>query len=125
MLTDAEIEAAKANIDRLGRGHYEHNDCIRMAYEWLSAQNTVKVAKKQHLELKHIIEKWAGRYVSQDDVEVAAAALHPRVTGKYPNFNLSARLVMPNDRRLQGIGEALSQDYRERLDPTVYAVVEA
>jgi hypothetical protein len=74
--------------------------------------------------LKHIIERWAGRYVSQSDVEVAAA-LHPGITGSYPNFNLSKRLVLPNDRRLVGIGEALSQDYRAHLDREVYATVEA
>jgi hypothetical protein len=125
MLTDAEIEAAKARtVYSAQEGLHEHNDCIRMAYEWLDAQNTVKVAKKRYLALKHIIEKWAGRYVSQSDVEVAAV-LHPRITGKYPNFNLSARLVLPNDRRLEGIGEALSQGQRESLQPDTYATVEA
>jgi hypothetical protein len=124
MLTDAEIDAAKARTVYSARGHHEHNDCIRMAYEWFDAQNTVKVAKKRYQPLKHVMEKWAGRYVSQSDAEVAAI-LHPRITGKYPNFNLSTQLVLPNDRRLVGIGEALSQSQRESLKPSTYATVEA
>ncbi len=123
MLTDADIEAAKARTSYSDKPHHEQNDCIRMAYEWLDAQRTVKVAKKEYLPLKHVIERWAGRYVSQTDVEVAAA-LHPAITGSYPSFNLSKRLVLPNDRRLEGIGEALSQDYRERLERDDYATVE-
>jgi hypothetical protein len=74
--------------------------------------------------LKHIIEKWGGRYFSQADVEIAAH-IHPRIAGKYPNFNLSARLVSPSDRRLEGIGEALTQNYREEFDSAVYATSES
>lgn len=124
MLTDADIEAAKARTAYSDKPHHEHNDCIRMAYEWLDAQKTVKVAKKEYLPLKHFIERWAGRYVSESDVNVAAA-MHAGINGSYPNFNLSKRLVLPNDRRLEGIGEALSQDYRKSLDRDVYATVEA
>lgn len=94
-----------------------------MAYEWLDAQNTLVTPNKKYRPLKHIIEKWAGRYISRSDVEVAAA-MHPRIRGKYPNFNLSARLVLPSDRRLEGIGEALTQGYRERLDLRTYALRE-
>ena len=49
MLTDAEIEAAKGRTAYTAKPHHEHNDCIRMAYQWLDAQNQVKVAKKRHL----------------------------------------------------------------------------
>ena len=118
MLNSAEIAAAKTAYryphpkDIL----HEHDDCIRMAYEWLDAQNIVATPNKKYRPLKHIIEKWAGRYISQSDVEVAAS-MHPRIRGTYPNFNLSARLVLPSDRRLEGIGEALTQGYRERLEP--------
>lgn len=125
MLTSAQIAAAKAGF----RYRYpndilhEHDDCIRMAYEWLDAQNTIASSNKKFRPLKHIIEKWAGRYISQSDVEVAAA-MHPRIRGSYPDFNLSARLVLPSDRRLKGIGEALTQGYRERLDPKTYALRE-
>lgn len=125
MLTSGEIAAAKKAYryrhpkDIL----HEHDDCIRMAYEWLDAHNTIATPNKKYRPLKHIIEKWAGRYISQSDVEIAAA-MHPRIRGKYPNFNLSARLVLPSDRRLEGIGEALTQGYRERLNSQTYALRE-
>lgn len=125
MLTAEQIAAAKKAfrysypID----AHHEHDDCIRMAYEWLDAQNVRATPSKKGRALKHIIEKWAGRYISTSDVEVAAS-MHPRIRGKYPDFNLSARLVLPSDRRLVGIGEALTQGYRERFDPKVYSMRE-
>jgi hypothetical protein len=125
MLTDQEIEAGKART-RYSLGDdilHEHPDCIRMAYEWLDAQRLVKTSKARTRPVKHLVEKWAGRYVSTSDVEVAAT-LHPRIVGAYPRFNLSARLVLPNDRRLAGIGQAFSQNYRDRIDRTAYASTE-
>jgi hypothetical protein len=123
MITDAEIDAAKSRTKYTDQPFHEHNDCVRLAYEWLDAQRTVRSAARKYLPLKHIIEKWAGRYVSQTDVEVSAT-LHPRILGTYPNFNLSTRLTRPNDRRLEGIAEALTQDYRERIDETRYSIIE-
>ncbi|MBT2242648.1 hypothetical protein JQK15_03780 [Sphingobium sp. BHU LFT2] len=123
MLTDAEIDAAKKRTNYTDKPFHEHPDCIRLAFEWLDAQRTVKGAGQKHLALKHVIEKWAGRYVSETDVNVAAE-LHPRITGKYPNFNLSARLTRPHDRRLKGIGEALTQGYRDRIQESLYKIVE-
>lgn len=124
MLTDQEIEEAKKRTKySLGDDKvHEHPDCIRMAYQWLDAQSTVKRGNASR-PLKHIIEKWAGRYISTSDVEVAAE-LHPRITGRYPEFNLSRRFVRPHDRRLSGIGEAMTQGYRERINETAYAMVE-
>lgn len=123
MLTDQQIEDGKKRNPPRGDVLHEHNDCIRLAYEWLDAQNIVKTPPRQHRPLKHIIEKWAGRYVSQSDVEVAAL-LHPRIVGKYPYFNISLRMVRPNDRRLKDIGEALTQNYRKQIREDVYAVQE-
>lgn len=122
MLTSEQIAAAKKGFRYSTPSDilHEHDDCIRLAYEWLDAQNTRKTRSGKHRPLKHIIEKWAGRYVSRDDVEIAAL-LHPRIKGSYPDFNLSARLVLPSDDRLKGIGEALTQDYRESLDRKAYA----
>lgn len=124
-LTEDEITAAKKGFrySQPADVLHEHNDCVRIAYEWLDAQNVRKTASKQFRPLKHIIEKWAGRYVSQSDVEVAAS-MHPRIRGKYPDFNLSTRLVLPSDRRLDGIGEAKTQGYRELLDEKTYALRE-
>lgn len=122
MLTDEEIENVKTNFKYKHPDDvlHEHNDCIRMAYEWLDAQFTRKTPSKKFRPLKHIIEKWAGRYISQSDVEIAAA-MHPRINGKYPDFNLSSKLVLPSDNRLIGIGEAKTQSYRDRLDAKVYS----
>jgi hypothetical protein len=126
MLTDDQIAAAKNGFRYRHPAEvlHEHNDCIRMAYEWLDAQNVRATSSGKFHALKHIIEKWAGRYISQSDVEVAAA-MHPRIRGKYPDYNLSARLIQPSDRRLKGIGEALSQGYREQLETSTYAMQEA
>lgn len=125
MLTAEQIASAKSNFrySNPADTHHEHDDCIRLAYEWLDAQNVRTSPSKKFHSLKHIIEKWAGRYVSQSDVEVAAA-MHPRIRGKYSDYNLSARLVLPSDKRLEGIGQALTQDYRDRMDPKIYAMQE-
>lgn len=125
MLTAQQIADAKKECHYEHRADifHEHDDCIRMAYEWLDAQNVRATPSGKSRPLKHIIEKWAGRYVSQSDVEVAAA-MHPRIRGKYPDFNLSARLVLPSDKRLEAIEEALTQGYRDRLDPKTYAMRE-
>ena len=121
MLTAKQIEDAKALVrySHPTEVFHEHDDCIRIAYEWLDAQNTIATTNKAYRPLKHIIEEWAGRYVSQSDVEVAAF-LHSRISGKYPNFNLSARLTLPSDRRLKEIGEAMTQDYREDFQLKTY-----
>ena len=94
-----------------------------MAYEWLDAQKKIKNPTTKTYALKHIIEKWAGRYVSTTDVDVAAF-LHPETHGTYPHFNISARLTQPSDSRLSGISEALTQGYRDRFDTSVYSAHE-
>ncbi|MDQ3077960.1 MAG: hypothetical protein M3Q83_03855 [Pseudomonadota bacterium] len=125
MLTAEQIAAAKKGVryEHPREVFHEHDDCIRMAYEWLDAQNVRATLSGKSRPLKHIIEKWAGRYVSQSDVEVAAA-MHPHIRGRYPDFNLSARMVLPSDKWLEGIKEALTQGYREQLDLKTYALRE-
>ncbi len=119
-LSDEQIEAGKAATVYDLPPHHEHNDCIRLAYEWLDAQQIVKQAPKRWMALKHVIQNWAGRYVSSTDVQVAAQ-LHPRIEGTYPNFNISRRLTRPHDRRLEGIGQALKHpNYRELLNENLY-----
>ena len=104
-LSDEQIEEGKIKASLQLQGHFEHNDCIRMAYEWLDAQVKIKSRRVNHNPLKHIIEKWSGRYVSQSDVEVAAW-LHPEIIGSYPYYNISSRLTLPSVERLSDIGEA-------------------
>lgn len=114
MLTDKQIDCAKKKLYRLGGTYHEHNDCIRIAYEWLDAQLKTKGLIRKHFDLKHIIEAWAGRYVSQDDVELAAF-LHPDVRGRYPKYNINSKLVFPSQNRLISINEALKHpDYTFR-----------
>ena len=115
MLSDTEIERGKRNTSyslKLEDPLHEHNDCIRIAYEWLDAQVKTKGASRKPRALKHIIEQWGGRYVSTSDVDVAAE-LHPDIHGKYPFFNISSRLTRPAKRRLSGIGQAFTQGYTE------------
>lgn len=106
-LTAERIERTKQIMSyspKHGAPLHEHDDCIRIAYQWLDAQ--IKVKRIGGFEpWKHIIEKWGERYVSQSDVEVAAE-MHPDVAGVYPRFNISARLVLPSRHRLIGVGEA-------------------
>lgn len=125
MISDQEIQDAKLRTNyTLEDQHHEHNDCIRIAYEWLDAQKKTKNTTKKLYTLKHLIEKWGGRYVSTSDVCVAAE-LHPEIHGIYPFFNISARLTEPSTQRLYGISEAMKHDnYRNSYDPKAYKVHE-
>jgi hypothetical protein len=121
MLSSDEIANAKKRTNYLTKDvHHEHDDCIRIAYEWLDAQATTKGLGRLNRPLKHIIERWGGRYVSQSDVEVAAE-MHPKIRGRYPYFNISARLVQPSDARLKAIKEAKTQQYSIRETDKTYS----
>lgn len=116
MLTAEQIADAKKQTKySLGSKHHEHDDCIRIAYEWLDAQVKTKRPITRPFPVKHLIEKWAGRYVSASDVDVAAT-MHPDIVGKYPYFNISTRLTLPAERRLHGIEEAHKHDYKSDED---------
>lgn len=120
MITDKQIELAKKQTKyTLDNTHHEHNDCIHIAYQWLDAQKKTKAVTSKLRPLKHIIEKWGGRYVSTSDVCVAAQ-IHPDIKGTYPKFNISARLTEPSSRRLDGISESMAHDNHDRYDTSVY-----
>lgn len=120
MLTDQEIQLAISKISKNPNNLHEHPDCVRIAYAWLDAQKKIQSACRQSFPIKHYIEKWAGRYVSESDVEVAAY-LHPEIRGTYPNFNISSNLTDPCRSRLIGIPEAMTQpDYHSKHDPKLY-----
>jgi len=89
---------------------HQHIDCIFIAAEFLAAQKQTKHPRYHRVPLKHIIERWAGRYVSEDDVSVAAILLG--LKGDYPDFNFSTRLVFPNQERLSNIDEAFQHQYK-------------
>jgi hypothetical protein len=123
MITREQIEKAKKEVIVEGDAHHEHDDCIRIAYEWLDAQKKTKNPRNVPNALKHLIERWAGRYVSQSDVEIAAH-LHPKITGSYPNYNISSRLTEPSVDRLKNIAQAFTQGQRERHRVSDYSVKE-
>ncbi|MDW9643962.1 hypothetical protein GOB48_19425 [Sinorhizobium meliloti] len=123
MLTAQEIDNAKKSTAYSGEAHHEHDDCIRIAYEWLDAQKKIGSPTSKTRPLKHIIEKWGGRYVSQSDVEVAAN-IHPEIFGRYPHYNIGAKLVQPAFSRLDGVSEANTQSYQKRFDPETYQLQE-
>ena len=124
MLTDAQIESAKKSTKYSDREPlHEHNDCIRFAYEWFDAQTKTKGFTKKSFAIKHLVERWAGRYVSTSDVEVAAF-LHPDIKGSYPYFNISAKLTNPSKDRISQLGQAFTQDYNDRHNQGDYTYAE-
>lgn len=120
MLSDTDIEIAKQHTVYKTAPRHEHPDCIRLAYEWLDAQTKLTGAPVTWRPIKHLIERWAGRYVNQTDVEVAAT-LHPEIRGRYPNYSISMRLIRPHERHFDGIGEALKHPrYRDEYRNDIY-----
>lgn len=123
--TDDQILEKQSSLIQKGFYIYtESFDSVRIAYAWLDAQIKLKTVNKKHTRpLKHIIESWGGRYVSADDV-IVAAMLHPNIKGKYPHFNISSKLISPDTSRLKDISEAgLHPNYRKRA-VTFYTNVE-
>jgi len=110
MLTDKQIEDAKAKTKYSIPAHHEHNDCIRFAYEWLDAQRTIQGKTNCHFAIKQLVQHWAGCYVSTSDLEVAAE-MHPQLRGKFPYFNLSSKLVFPSRERISMLSQAFTQEY--------------
>lgn len=126
MLSARKIAAAKKRVyyDPSNARH-QHDDCIRIAYQWLDAQTKTKGLTRVDRQIKHYIEAWGGRYVSESDVQVAAELL--KLQGTYPCFNISRRLTLPSDARLAGIGEARTQNYKltERHIKEAYSTKES
>jgi len=113
MLTKQQIEDGKKATTYTNDVFHEHDDCIRIAYEWFDAQTKTKspYGRPWSADPKHFVECWGGRYVSQADVDVAAQ-LHPAIKGHYPNYNLKFAFTLPSVERLSGIEEAFTQAYK-------------
>ncbi len=93
MITQEQIAAAKLRTNYCHPANeidHGSDDRIRLAYEWLDAQPKRSTINRRHGVWKHIIEAWAGTYISVSDVEVAAE-LHADVFGNYPYFNIGSR----------------------------------
>lgn len=82
--------------------HHAHDDLIRIAYEWLDAQARTSDTSTKRFPIRDLIVNWSGCPVSVSDIGVAAT-LHA-LRGRYPYFNVSARLTEPAKRRLDGPG---------------------
>jgi hypothetical protein len=124
MLTAEDIALGKASTAYSHKDVYhESDDSIRIAYEWLDAQKRTRSATRKFRPLKHIIENWGGRYVSQSDVEVAAH-MHPEIFGSYPYFNFSSKLTLPSESRLDGVEQSKTQSYTTRNSDITYSLAE-
>jgi hypothetical protein len=121
-----EIAQAIKQLKSMGfyRGDFfnESPNSVKIAFAWLDAQNTVKHGCGL-FATKHLIEAWGGRYVSTSDT-ITAAFLHPRISGSYPSFNLSKRLIFPCYARLNGIAEAFTQGYHPHRLNWDYKIIE-
>lgn len=120
--TDSEITDA---IHATGsNGLHEHPDCIRMAGEWLDAQPRASRPNSGRIHpIKHLVENWCQRYVSADDVTVAAYLLG--IAGRYPCFAIRlAHLVRPSPKRLEGISQAFAHPNYDSLYATSYCRAE-
>lgn len=119
MINKAQIAKAKEDLN-LENANYQHDDCIRIAYEWLDAQKKTKKPRNVPSTSRLLIERWAGRYVSESDVRVAAH-LHPLISGSYPFYNISSRLTEPSVERLKDISEAFTQGQRSEHEEKYYS----
>ena len=111
-LDDATIEAAKTEMEYMRdslKGFHEHNDCVRIAYEWLSAQERTKRLASDFYGIKHVVERCGARYVSMNDVELAAHILGIPV--KNGRMAISKNGILPCMSRLNYIGQANIHGY--------------
>ena len=104
-LTDAQIMREIENLPVNEQCYVHSCDQVRLAFQWLDAQKKLKRPNKRPWLEKHVLERWAGRYISWCSVEVAGR-LHPEITGNYPCFNIGNRFIYPNKRRQIDIAEA-------------------
>ena len=104
-VTDEQVRAALVGVRPAGPNP---NRSVRICMEWLAAQTPKVSAASQELPLKHVIEKWAGSYVSTTHVKVAAELLH--IPGDYPLYHLQSNWVWPDIARLAPYG---SDNYYE------------
>ena len=109
MLTDARIEEEKKKFG-MPQNTQSSSDCVRIAYAWFDAQVKTGRIARASIEIKNVINAWGARYVSIDDVEIAAC-LHPEIRGSYPSYNIHEHFTRPNKRRLACIPEVGKRPY--------------
>jgi hypothetical protein len=109
--TDKQIVDTIAQYSHRKGALHKNPECVKIAFAFLDAQVKTKKPCSEGKPLKHIIEGWAGTYVSMSDVEMAAI-LHPEIQGEYPYFNISNRLVFPCYERLKGLTTPFKEKYK-------------
>jgi len=134
-LTDEKIAYAKSqvtmSINDKEHAHPENwtNDSIRIAHQWLSPQITLQKTNKKTTtyKLKHYIEQWAGAYIPEYSVKIAAYFLKDIKLKTFANgtvhyFNISSTLIEPSKNRLTDIQQAFSiPEYLEQNYPQIYS----
>lgn len=87
-------------------GIHRRYDNVRIAYEFLDAQNFIwsKSPLKNRIALKVLIDIWAGSNVTASDIEVAAH-MHESIVGDAEPFNISEEVIWPYSDRLNNIKE--------------------
>lgn len=113
MLTDEQIKAA---IDEMGIyfGANEPYDHIRMAYEWLDAQEKtdklIPLSRSFGDDLpRYMCQDWCGWFMCENTFDIAAY-LHPEIKGKHPRFNISDQFILPKLERIEGLKGILAND---------------
>jgi hypothetical protein len=82
---------------------------VALSYHWLIAQKKTKGISGRCDKSK--IERWAGYYISKDDV-IKALVLAELRTDAYPRTNISKRLIKPLFSRIAHIKEAKTMAYQ-------------
>jgi len=110
MITADQIFRTKLILN-LSHLEQEHDENVRIAYEWLDAQAITKAPMGKRDNILRLIDDWGGRKISQTDIDIAVY-LHPDTKGDYPTYNIDSRLTLPSAERLRGIGES----FRNRIE---------
>lgn len=106
------LEAKKVKYCNDKNPYHEHDDCVRIAMEFLDAQPLLVSVPPRHnrslrYSLKSMVEHWAGRYVSAADVRLAGKMM--KLKGNYPFYNIPIKKTKPHHSRLSEIPEAYTQ----------------
>ena len=105
----------------------EYHDSVRCVHAFLQAQTQTQ-SPHTHID-RHIISAWAGLYVAQPWIPVAAKLAGLKVDRVTGGINISAKLILPDLRRLDGIAKARTQmnytDVRSGHAHLIYRTAEA
>lgn len=112
MLTSEEIKNARKKL-KITYHSPENDENIRIAYEWLDAQQSTEMHLGRSFDLKSLISDWGGRNISQEDIAVSVL-LHSRIKGDYPLYNINHRLTFPSAERLRKNITSLAAQRREK-----------